>query len=135
MNNLTLAGCVLPNQAGEILLIHRNTEKRVQWEVPGGKIEEGEEAISTAAREIQEELGVEVNILKELGSKEFTEDNFMMHYTWYLAEITKGEPRLMEDNYDELRYFSWADLTKMTEQLSPNTRNLVAAYVNNEINL
>ena len=45
---IALAGCVIKDDQDRILLIHRNTPKRTQWEIPGGKIEEGEVAEATA---------------------------------------------------------------------------------------
>ncbi len=124
--NLRLAGCIITDEERRILLLHRNTEKRVQWEIPGGKIDEGEEPAATAEREVEEELGVNVEIGKLLGEKEFTEDDFTMHYTWYAATIISGEPKVMEpQTFDKLAYFSREELKKMTNELSPNTLNFL----------
>src|SRR3989338_1381069 len=129
MNKTKAAGCVLQNNKGKVLLLHRNTPKRVQWETPGGKIEEEEESEKTAEREIMEELGVKVKIVKELGRREFAEDGYTMEYVWYLAVIKAGEPKVMEkEKFDDFRYFSWEELKAMQEELSANTKNLVAAY-------
>ncbi len=35
--NINLAGGILKDNKGRILLIHRNTLKLKQWELPGGK--------------------------------------------------------------------------------------------------
>ena len=69
-----LSGVILSNTNGEILLIHRATDRRTQWEIPGGKIEAHEEPAGAAAREALEELGTEVKIIRELGSESFDED-------------------------------------------------------------
>src|ERR1700728_1571336 len=65
-----LAGCVLLDQWGRILLLHRR-DPCEQWELPGGKIEPGEAADVAACREVREELGVVVGDTKELGSARF----------------------------------------------------------------
>lgn len=136
MNKIILAGCVILNNKGELLLIHRNTPKRVQWETPGGKIEEGEDPRKTAEREAEEEIGVDIEIIKELGRKEFEEDTYIMDYIWYITSIKFGEPQLMEkDKYDDLRYFSWEELKSMKDQLSANAKNLIGAYLAKEIDL
>ena len=133
INKICLAGCVILDEKGKVLLLHRNAPKRVQWETPGGKIEEREESEKAAVREVGEELGIKVEIVKELGRKDFAEDGYTMEYVWYLAVIKAGEPNVMEkEKFDDLRYFSWEELRAMQEELSPNTRNLVAAYFNNE---
>ena len=49
---LHLAGCVILNEKGEVLLLHRNTEVRKQRETPGGKLENGENAQKAEEREI-----------------------------------------------------------------------------------
>ena len=36
---MRLAGCVITDSDGNILLVHRSTPKRTQWEIPGGKLE------------------------------------------------------------------------------------------------
>src|SRR5262249_54728859 len=100
--------------------------RRTQWEIPGGKIEESEDAAAAAAREAFEELAAEVTIVRELGSEYFQEDGHSILYTWFLgtadnAKVAIGEP----DKYDDLRYWSIADLSRTTENISPNTQNFL----------
>lgn len=121
---LQLAGCLIENAEGKILLLHRNTPERKQWETPGGKIEEGENSIAAAVREVKEELGIEVEIIDEIGRKDFKEDNCEMGYVWFKAKIVSGEPKPMEEKHDEVKYFSWEELKSMGG-LSLNTKNLV----------
>jgi ADP-ribose pyrophosphatase YjhB (NUDIX family) len=144
-DQLRLAGCIIPNDAGEILLLHRNTPKRTQWEIPGGKIDEivsgvivasGHSALDTVLREMNEELTVQVRVIRQLGSKEFTEDQYVMHYTWFLAKIMDGKASIGEpDKYDSLRYFSQAELRSLYAELSENTKNFLDAWTNNEFSL
>jgi 8-oxo-dGTP diphosphatase len=131
MNKLRLAGCVIYDNENKLLLIHRNA-KRVQWELPGGKIDNDETPEEAAERELMEELGIKVKIVKKMGEKSFTEDQFEMDYTWLLATIESGEPTLMEKSFDDLRHFSWEEL-KDLPSLSANAKNLVAAYFNKEL--
>lgn len=119
---------------GKILLMHRNTAKRVQWELPGGKIEVGEEEGETAQREVEEELGIAVTIVRKLGEKSFGEGEYAMDYAWFLATIDGGVPSIQEKNFDALQYFSWDELQSRTN-LSANAKNLVTAYFNQELEL
>lgn len=135
---LQLAGCIIQNPEGQILLIHRNTPKRVQWEVPGGKIGDhikGETPEETVLREVKEELGVEIKILSKAGEHEFSEDGNTMDYAWYNAVITSGEPQPVEKGHDKVGYFSWDELNSMREELSSNLRNLVDTYFTHQLNL
>ncbi|MFH0884956.1 MAG: NUDIX hydrolase [Candidatus Micrarchaeota archaeon] len=53
---------------GKILLIRRGAEPfKGQWAVPGGRIEDGETAEECARREMKEETGLDVEILKLTG--------------------------------------------------------------------
>ncbi len=130
---LRLAGCIIPNAEGKILLIHRNTPKRTQWEIPGGKIDPGESEQETVVREIHEEVAVDIELIKRLGAREFHEDAFTMHYTWYLGRITHGQPMIGEPaQYNDLRYFSRSELEKIRSELSGNTKNFLDAWLTGE---
>jgi 8-oxo-dGTP diphosphatase len=129
MKLIHLAGCIIKDPGGQILLLHRNTPKRTQWEIPGGKIDEGESPEQTAVRELAEELGVQVKIAGELGCKSFQEDGYTMKYSWFRAEVLAGEPSVMEPHtHDECRYFSIGELERLRDEVSPNTANFLDEY-------
>jgi 8-oxo-dGTP diphosphatase len=129
-----LAGCVIFNVHGAILLMHRKTPGRTQWETPGGIIDPGEEPHQTASRELEEELGIKVKIGRELGHRDFEEDGKTMHYIWFHATIAEGEPSIMEpDLYDDIRDFTWEEMEMRQDELSPNAKNLLDAYQKREI--
>lgn len=132
---IKLAGCIIKNSEGKILLLHRNTSKRNHWEIPGGKIDNGEEPTETAKREVKEEINISVDIIKELGEKEFIEDGFAMDYIWYKAVIVSGEPKIMEYKFDRFKYFSLEELEKIKDKLSPNASNFVDTYLNGNLKL
>jgi 8-oxo-dGTP diphosphatase len=144
-DQLRLAGCIILNAKNEILLIHRNTPKRTQWEIPGGKIDEivdgkivrsGRSEEDTVSRELKEEVGVDVRIVRRLGAREFDEDTYTMHYTWFLGQITAGQPTIGEpDKYDDLRYFGQAELEVMRPELSGNTKNFLGAWIAGEFTI
>lgn len=63
-NEILKAGCVILNEKGEVLLIG-NLEGD-KWAFPKGHAEEGETMEQVALREIKEETGLTVKILKKL---------------------------------------------------------------------
>ena len=85
-NLLELAGAVILNSYDEVLLIHRNSSERVQWEIPGGKIEKDESARSAAIRELKEELDVDISISKYLGCNNSVEDDLLLKYHLSICE-------------------------------------------------
>lgn len=60
--------CALVERAGRLLVAQRPPGKKhaLKWEFPGGKIEPGESGPAALVRELREELGVEVDVGREL---------------------------------------------------------------------
>jgi len=81
------------------------------WELPGGKVERGERPQDALHREIREELGVriELGVLVEgpLAGAWPLGDRYVMQV--WLAEITDGEPRPLQD-HDQLLVLTKAEL-------------------------
>jgi len=126
MEKIELAGGILLDKDNRILLIHRNTEKLKQWELPGGKLEIEELPEQAAIRELKEELNIEVDILKYIGVKEFEDNGVILKYHWYKCQIKKGVPKLMEDKFDDIKYFDKEELSKNNE-LSSNMKILISS--------
>jgi ADP-ribose pyrophosphatase YjhB (NUDIX family) len=62
------AGGVVLNRKGQVLVVNQRGRS---WSLPKGHIEEGEDALEAARREIYEESGLrELKYVKELGSYE-----------------------------------------------------------------
>jgi 8-oxo-dGTP diphosphatase len=136
MPEIRLAGCVIKDQQGRVLLLHRNTPRRQQWEIPGGKLDWGEDPRTTAVRELREEMGIEVTVKQKLGTRSFIEDGCTMIYTWYLATIASGTPRALEsDKHDGCAFLDITNLDGLTSELSPNTKNLVEEILSGRIKL
>ncbi len=128
MQEIALAGIIAFDELGRMLLIHRATPTRKQWETPGGKAEAGEFPEECAKREVVEELGVVVRIIKPLGKADFTEGEKNHSYHWFQAELL-GKPEIKEkETFDGLRYFSWKELKEIHQELSANAKKLLEAY-------
>jgi 8-oxo-dGTP diphosphatase len=81
------------------------------WELPGGKVEPGEQPQDALHREIREELGVRIELGAQvegpLAGGWPLGDRYVMQV--WLARITVGEPRPLQD-HDQLRVLTKAEL-------------------------
>lgn len=86
-----------------------------KWEFPGGKLESGERAEDAIVREILEELGTEIKVLRYLLSVEHQYRTFSLTLHGYVCELIGEEPALSEHlaskwlGKDELTSLLWAE--------------------------
>jgi 8-oxo-dGTP diphosphatase len=65
------AGAIVLDEAGRLLLIRRGRPPaRGSWTIPGGRCEPGESAADACVREVAEETGLNVEILRLAGRVE-----------------------------------------------------------------
>ena len=125
---LLLAGGVITDDDGKILLIHRATPSLTQWETPGGKVDPGETPEQAAVRELAEELGIEATIVADWGSHDIVVGSVSMTYALFQVKV-RGSMRLVESQtFDQLRFFAWPELIRIEAELSPNARNLLSMW-------
>ncbi|AFH48112.1 7,8-dihydro-8-oxoguanine triphosphatase [Ignavibacterium album JCM 16511] len=107
------AGIILINSNNEVLLLLRDNKPEIpypnQWDIPGGKIEDGETPDVTIKREMFEELGLEslsgFQLFKIYKSDELTDFVF-----WKRINLNPDEIVLTEGQ--KLKYFSYDEIKK-----------------------
>lgn len=68
VNPITCNGVIIVNENGKIMLVKRKFDpKKGYWDLPGGFIEPHEDLEQSVKREIKEELGVDIDLIKIIG--------------------------------------------------------------------
>jgi len=88
-----VAAAVLQRPDGSFLLAQRPADKiwAGYWEFPGGKIEPGESARDALARELREELGIEVQTAYPWLTREFAYPHATVRLNFFRVTSWKGE--------------------------------------------
>ncbi|MEB3333122.1 MAG: 8-oxo-dGTP diphosphatase MutT [Synechococcaceae cyanobacterium] len=86
---------VVRNAAGEVLIDQRLNEGLLggMWEFPGGKQEPGEAIAATIARELLEELAIEVVVEEELITLEHAYSHKRLRFVVHLCRWQSGDPQ------------------------------------------
>lgn len=85
---------------GEVMICQRKPEVHngLKWEFPGGKIEAGESPEAALARELREELAIDVRVGRVCDAVYYRYPDRDVLVLFYLCEIVSGEPRTVDCN-------------------------------------
>lgn len=117
------------------VLLNRSYTKdgteRAVFMFPGGKVENFDAPLEeTAKREVMEELGIEIKILrplKTLIAKRIDSDGYAI-LVHYLARRI-GEVQGGKDTVE----WQWFDIWHLPENVTPNVREIIQEYLNETI--
>ncbi len=99
MKTLEVTAAVI-RQGEKFLICQRPANKNcgLLWEFPGGKIEPGETGEQCIIRECQEELGVTLQVERELTDITYEYPDRIVHLHFYLCSVAQGELERKEHN-------------------------------------
>ena len=111
----TLVASVVARAGDDVLLVQEGKEGvEGTWNLPGGRVEEGEDPTETAVREVREEVGVNADLGGLVGIY-FGQDAFVdgpfLSIT-YLGQIS-GRPRAVST--DSVEAVEWVDPQSLSE--------------------
>jgi 8-oxo-dGTP diphosphatase len=115
----------------KMLLIKRATMPfKGYWALPGGRVDPGETVERTIVREVKEETGLDIAIVKKIG--EYHEQGIQngVEYDYYpacfLVKIVGGEIKKQESEIEEIKLFS---LNEIPEALAFEHAKMIKDYV------
>jgi 8-oxo-dGTP diphosphatase len=114
-----------------LLLIKRSTPPFVgYWALPGGRAEQGETVEQTIVREVKEETGLNVEVVRKIG--EYHEQGVQGGYEYdyypacFLVKVVGGELKRQESEIQEIQLFS---IDEVPEVLAFEHSQMVKDYV------
>ncbi|MFZ2200075.1 MAG: NUDIX domain-containing protein [Microgenomates group bacterium] len=129
-----VVGCFILNDKNEILLV-KSYKWPDKWVVMGGHIEWGESIAQTCAREVKEEVGLDVKFVRVIEVAEFVFDkNFhdQKHFVGLQSEcklIGDPTPKIDNDEIQEAKWFPLAEAVKL-ENILPITQKTIQKIIN-----
>ncbi len=131
---IVAAGGIVENEEGKILLQYR----RGKWDLPKGKLDEGETIEECAVREVEEETGLKNIQLGELlgvTNHYYIEkgENIDKETYWYAMKVS-GEQRLIPQTEEDIMELRWAAENELEYYLSntfPNINEIIEKYFDN----
>jgi 8-oxo-dGTP diphosphatase len=108
---------IIPYPDNKILLIKRNTRPFVGfWALPGGRMDPGETIDQTVIREVKEETGLDVKIVRVVGEYVETGAREDIEYEYYptcfVVEPIGGTLKKQDSEIQEMKLFSLDALPK-----------------------
>lgn len=109
------------NKEGKYLLVHRSTEKYKNvnglWDIVGGRINPGSKLRENLAREIREEIGLElIGEPRLVGAQDIfpkSQDRHVVRLT-YIVDLN-GEPKLDTGENDDYKWVTAEELKSLPD--------------------
>ena len=123
---------IIPFQPDNILLVKRDTVPfKGYWALPGGRMDPGETVEQTIVREVKEETGLDVIIVRVIGEyveKGVKDDVDYEYYpTCFLVKTIGGEIKRQESEIQEIQLFN---LNELPYPLAFEHEKMIKDYLN-----
>ena len=125
INGINVCAAFLPVNR-KLMVVKRNEKgaDALKWELPGGKLEDGENFEDAIKRECKEELDLSVNVVEEVGSIEIDRGHDAIMFMFILVNGDHTKIKLIE--HKEMKFVTYADLKKL--DLSEADKIFVTTY-------
>jgi len=105
-----VVAALMENENGQVLITQRRPQAfmPLKWEFPGGKVEPGETDTQALARELKEELGIEVEVGEHFMGLVHAYPNFSIDFHVYHCRRLSGDLANLA-----VHDFRWVDLSDL----------------------
>ncbi len=129
--HIEAAGGIVQNPEHEILFIYRLKK----WDLPKGKVEEGEDAEACAVREVEEETGVtHLTVKQKTGETYHTYNAYGKHFiktTHWFYMTCPSDQRLVPQTEEDIDQLKWVSTKALEEPLAdtyPSIKDILASF-------
>ena len=129
--NLITAGGLVINKKSDVLFIYRKNK----WDLPKGKLEEGENLEEAAIREVVEETGLDINKLSinkpllSTGYKSFVNGKTVnKRAAWFLMSYEGNESNLVPQYDEGIEEVVWVDFSNIEYYLSQSRKYIIPVF-------
>lgn len=132
----TIVAEVCVKKDNKILMVEENRKKKKgKWNMPAGKLEENEDIITTAIREVKEETNININIKGIICIEEKISSVGQLLILYFLGEYVSGEISYDNEEISNVMWMTPEEINKLgVENIrGGNTINNVINFSNKEI--
>ncbi len=126
---LGVAGKAIIRKAGKILIVQRPPDDAFDpnlWELPGGKLEYGEDLIESLKREVEEEVDLQVKVRYPVKTWHFYKKPYWVTGVTFICDYMSGSVKLSPEHQD----YEWIDPRDcLGYQLSTTVKEQIEAYL------
>ncbi|WP_413300056.1 NUDIX domain-containing protein [Bacillus sp. 1P10SD] len=137
-NGIVLVVSVSIIQDNEVLIIKENKPTaQNKWNFPSGRIEQGEDILVAARREVKEETGFDVKLVKSTGVYNFTSNtNHQVILFHFIGEIIGGSLTIDATEIIDSKWITLMDLKELDNEVlrdAPVIKQITDALINEKI--
>ena len=116
-----------------VLLAKRHKESTTYpsyWSLPGGTIEPHEGVVKALQRKIQEELGIEIEVVRLLTLTDDIFEETDLHWIGITYLVRPKDPRCSPENHDtkDIEEIKWYGLGELPVRMTKQTKDGVKAF-------
>ena len=126
---LGVAGKAVIRKEGKIILVQRSSKSGFDpglWELPGGKIEFGEDLIEALKREVKEEIGLLIEVSRPFKTWHFLKEPFWVTGVTFICDYQGGSVNLSAE-HDAHAWINPEEYSKYP--LSKTMKEQIEAYL------